>query len=33
MRSLCGEQVVHAHANDAPVGVALEELRSLERSA
>jgi sugar phosphate isomerase/epimerase len=26
MRSLRGERVVHAHVNDAPVGVALEEL-------
>ena len=31
MRSLHGEQVVHAHVNDAPVGVALEELIDTER--
>lgn len=31
MRSLRGEQVVHAHVNDAPVGVALEELIDTER--
>jgi sugar phosphate isomerase/epimerase len=31
MRRLRGEQVVHAHVNDAPVGVALEELIDTER--
>jgi sugar phosphate isomerase/epimerase len=31
VRSLRGEQVVHAHVNDAPVGVALEELIDTER--